>query len=75
MINKCPHCQVELNEETLGQEQQKRSFYRLSVYEGELQYDVIDEDFDDSRFYCRECDTDINMEEEEVISLLKNAKN
>lgn len=71
MINKCPHCGVKLNEETLGQEQTGTTYYKMYLDNGDLEYDIIDESYDDSKFYCRECNGELDIDNEEVISLLK----
>ena len=75
---KCPKCQTELGRDVIRAkaEQPAMLHYELSLDSADdLQYDAVPpmfEDYDNNiTFYCNECDEVLELDEDEVVEILK----
>jgi hypothetical protein len=73
----CPNCHTPIEEDNLRAEVNAVGVYDVFYREGEgLSYDSIDyyENFDEVRFYCKNCDELLPYGEKEIEKILKQVK-
>ena len=67
--SRCPHCGIELNKDTIGFYSEDSSYYDEAYLEDGLAgYDLGEI----GKFYCKKCNSNLMLSEDEVEEILKS---
>jgi len=71
--SRCPYCGTELNKDTIGFYSEDLNYYRICLEDGLVGYDLSGtEGIGKCGFYCRKCDSNLMLNEDEVKEILKS---